>query len=324
MHRIHAMVVAGLAVSLMGAVVQAADMHNAVVAVVNDEVITKQDLETVLFIEQPKQAHLMALSEAERVRVGLQQLIEERLILQAAQTAKIEASSKVLDARMASVRQEFATQTEFEISLADAGLTQSMLRRRYRDQLIMQRALDHSVRARIVVRPSEVQAYYDAHPEEMRASNRARAEHILVRVTEERTTKEALARATDIVQQLRDGGDFARLAAAMSDGPEASTGGALGWVSPGQLRSEVDAAIFRMPVGQTSAPIQSSLGYHIIRVLEQVEGGRWTLDEVELSIREKIFQQKFELQLAEWLRELRQQSYIVIKLPFANGETPNS
>jgi parvulin-like peptidyl-prolyl isomerase len=89
--------------------------------------------------------------------------------------------------------------------------------------------------------------------------------HILVK-------DEATARA--LIQQIQGGTDFAELAVQYSlDGSTARTGGDLDWVSEGDLlQKEVEDAIFALEPGQLALePVQSSLGYHVIQVLERVE-----------------------------------------------------
>ncbi len=106
-------------------------------------------------------------------------------------------------------------------------------------------------------------------------SAQVHARHILV-------ADEAMA--YDLINQLDQGADFAALAAQYSlDGSTARSGGDLSWVSPGDLlQPEVEAAVFALQPGQrTPQPVRSSLGYHIIEVLERVEDR--PIDEAHLA-----------------------------------------
>lgn len=84
------------------------------------------------------------------------------------------------------------------------------------------------------------------------------------------TEAEALALATDIRQRILAGEDFAALAAEYSDDPgSGANGGDLGWASRGAYVPEFDETVFSLPIGDTSEPIKTQFGYHIIQVIER-------------------------------------------------------
>ena len=306
-------VVLGVVAPLRPAV--AAEMENGIVAIVNDEAITQLDLEAVLFDQARESA---PSSSAERLQLGLQQLIEERLILQAARQAKLTVEESVVDARLTEIRKRFPTDATFEEALQHEGLTRAMLRKRYRDQYLMQRAIEQEVRAKIVVTPSEMARYYQQHPEEMSSSPRVHARHLLVRVTPERPSAQALSTVEGLRRQLIKGETtFEAASRAFSEGPEANQGGDLGWVTPGNLRPELDQVLFTIQPGQVSEPILTELGYHLVFVEEREAVQTWTFEQVAPSIREKLLRQKFEEKLARWLTDLRAKAYINIREPQA-------
>ena len=295
----------------------ATQMENALVAIVNDEAVTQLDLEAALFDQSG--SDLVKQSQDERTRAGLQQLIEERLILQAAKQAKVTVDDKLVEDRLAVAARRFHSEDEFEKALVSEGLTRGMLRKRYRDQLMMQKVIEQDVRSKIVVTPSEISRYYEQHPEEMSSAPRVRARHILVRVTPERSEAEALSTVEGLRRNIANGTSFADAAKESSEGPEAAQGGDLGWVVPGHLRPELDNVLFQMAEGIVSEPIRSSIGYHLLVVEERDAVRTWAFEEVEASIREKLLRQKFEKRLAQWLADLRAKAYVVIKLPSSDG-----
>jgi parvulin-like peptidyl-prolyl isomerase len=83
----------------------------------------------------------------------------------------------------------------------------------------------------------------------------------------------AAERAADALERARrPGADFASVAGAVSEGPEAGDGGALGWIARGQLASDVEQALFEAPIGQVSDVVTiPGAGFYIFRVHEQAE-----------------------------------------------------
>jgi parvulin-like peptidyl-prolyl isomerase len=127
-----------------------------------------------------------------------------------------------------------------------------------------------------------------------RTSEQVWALHILVE-------EEQLAK--DILAQLEQGGDWGQLASTYStDSSNKNKGGDLGWFGKGRMVPEFEEAAFALGVGETSEPIQSQFGYHIIRVLGHEE--RPLSDEEYLQTLDAAFQ--------TWLDEQREKSEIEI------------
>ena len=84
----------------------------------------------------------------------------------------------------------------------------------------------------------------------------------------------ARLRADDILMRLREGSDFEQTAIAESDGQNALEGGDLGWRSIGQIPSLFTETARHIQVGEVSGLIQSSGGFHIIKLLEKTGGER--------------------------------------------------
>ncbi|HIP96159.1 MAG TPA: hypothetical protein EYH32_02965 [Anaerolineae bacterium] len=102
----------------------------------------------------------------------------------------------------------------------------------------------------------------------------ARVRHILIKVAtdaDEQTVQAAEAKARDLVEQLRNGADFATLAAQFSEDPGSSAnGGDVGWIArDGGMVPEFEEAAFSLPVGEISDPIRSYYGFHIVQVTER-------------------------------------------------------
>ena len=141
----------------------------------------------------------------------------------------------------------------------------------------------------------------------------ARVRHILIRTTDVVSDAKAEKRINDVYQQLQDGADFAELAREYSDDPgSGSAGGDLGWVSPGQMVPAFEETMMNAPVDEFTRPFRSRFGWHILEVLERRKQD--VSDQVRSSEgRQALYRRKYETELQNWLREIRDEAYVEIK-----------
>lgn len=317
-----------------GASAQAAESEsqNRIVAVVNAEVITASDVSQAmapLYGQYQTLYHAEELSskvrEAETRMVTL--LIEEKLMLQEARTPRqfevakgrwatpvpITVTEEELADAIAQVKSKFPSETEFQQVLTEHHMTLKDLERRYRDQITIQKLVDRDVRSRIVIAPSEVTAYYQAHMDEYKASETVKLSNILIRVSGVLEDQQAKAKAHEIWQALTAGADFAELARKHSEGPNAQGGGGIGWVERGKLMPEIERAVFALSPGQVSPVVRSSLGYHIFRVEDYRPSHTKPIAEIQATIHDQLYDEKFRQRYTDWMAKLKERAYITIK-----------
>ena len=139
------------------------------------------------------------------------------------------------------------------------------------------------------------------------------ARHILIKVTEITSESEAKHKITQVHQRLKSGEDFAALAKLYSQDGSAQKGGDLGWLYPGDTVQPFEQAMNALKIGEISGPVQSPFGFHIIQVLE-----RRTTDVSQDRQRQRAMmalrQRKIEDANLEWIRQVRDRSYVEIRL----------
>lgn len=134
---------------------------------------------------------------------------------------------------------------------------------------------------------------YESDPTRFRTEEERRARHILIAVDESRTESAARSLADDIAGKLASGGDFAALAAQYSSDPgSASRGGDLGFAAPGNYVEAFDKALFALQVGETSPPVKTEFGYHIIRLDELRPGAGKSFEQVRDQLADELRRQK--------------------------------
>ena len=250
-------VVAALAVV---AIVWVVVTNATAVAIVNGQRITRR-----AFVNRLEQV------TGEQV---LSDLINEQLIGQAAKKAKITVTSAEVDAEMEKLREQIGP--SFDSVLAQYGMTVEDLQKNMELNLLVFKVSTKDV----TVSEDALMSFFEEHKSDYDQPEMVKASHILVE------TKE---KAKEIKKKLAEGADFAELARSESTDPmSAAEGGDLGFFARGRMVAEFEKAAFAMSPGQTSAPVKSEYGYHIIRVTERKDAHEATFDEVKADIERTI------------------------------------
>ena len=145
-----------------------------------------------------------------------------------------------------------------------------------------------------------------------------RVRHILIKTNELINDEEAQKRLQVMAARIADGDDFAALAKANSEDPgSALNGGELGWVTPGLLVPPFEKSMTELQINELSEPVQTQFGWHLIQVLE-----RRNKDNKEQQkrnqARDDIRKRKIEEETELWLRRLRDEAYVDIRLEALN------
>lgn len=248
---------------------------NRIVAVVNDDVILKSELDTAVreisAQLKEKDTPLPPLNVLEKQ--VLEKLILEHLQLQLAEANGIQIDDITLNNKLQEIAKENGVSlTDFRAVLEREGFDYSNFREDIRHQLTIAKLRQQMVGNRISVSEQEV----DNLLANLNASQTSNTEyhlaHILIATPDaasEEQIQAARQHAEKIVAKLRAGADFTQTAIAESDAPTALEGGDIGWRSAGQLPSLFVDPVKDMHPGDIHDPIRSPSGFHIIKLLEQ-------------------------------------------------------
>ena len=313
---------AGVAAVFLSATVQAA-VADRIVAIVNDQIVTLSELNNAF---EPYQARFEASyqgpdrekARAETKLALLNQMIDNLLMEQESRKTGITVRDEdVTDAIADMQKRRKVTPAEFQKALEREGITPDAYRRDIRDQLMRMKLIRRDIKSRVAVTDEEIGEYYTKHREEYEGKESVRIRQILLLLPkgEDHAAKEKLrADAEAIHKRLINGEPFEQLSAKYSQGPEAASGGDVGYIEKGMIHSEVEDAAFSLPLYQISDVIESSIGLHVIQVVDHRGAGLKAIEGVREEIREKIDREKMEKKYGEWLDELRKKSHIEIRL----------
>jgi parvulin-like peptidyl-prolyl isomerase len=293
------LVAAGIAAAIV--VTRGMQRGTAVAANVNGEVIYSSDLEREV-AALARQYNIDLNSEngrkqrAEINKIVLDQVIEQRLILQEARRLGAEATTQQLDEAMTGIKRNFPTPAEFEMALAQRGLTEAALRDRLRTTITVQ-----NIAAKVsaaTVTEAEIQKQFQANRAQYDKPEQVHVRHILV---------ESDAEARFALARLNRGEKFEDLARQLSKDPGSKEqGGDLGFVSKGQLVPEFERAAFALQrPGELSPVVKTQYGYHVIQFVARTAAQPAVLETVRDQIRRELLGKKQEADFQAWVKQLK-------------------
>lgn len=285
-----------------------AEVVEEIVAKVNDDVITKSDLdseEDAVLQEMYRRYSGTQLDEqaAKAKKVILRQLIDRKVLIQRA--SHLFDMNKMQDYFLQSFmdQQNIKNDKELEKLLTQEGMTISDWKKKLVDYFAPQQVLRAEVSDRISISDKEFHDYYDAHLSDFAVPAEATVREIVV-TAKTGDLEQARARAEAArARAAAPGGDFAAVAAETSDAGTKSNGGLLGKVKKGDLSEALDQAAFSIPVGEVSPVIEVEHGFHILKVDARNDAGVKSFDDARDDIETKLRGQRFDVESKEYLKK---------------------
>jgi peptidyl-prolyl cis-trans isomerase SurA len=298
-----------------------AETTNRIVAIVNSDIITLHELNTSIKGITGSSAKELRLRDEpdfyEVRRAVLDNLINDKLTRQQVMKLGIKVAPEDIDAAVERVKREnHLTQEELIYSLKQEGITIEEYRERMKGEIERSQLVNYEVKSKIVITEEDVRNYYQEHSGEYREIPQVRVARILLEVRnpdDEQEISHVKSLGVEILDRLKEGDDFFKLARTYSQGPAASEGGDLGWIKVSQLERTLREKIVDLSPGEYTDLELASPGFQIIKLIEEKKGEIRPLEQVHDAIYSKLSKEKVEKRYAAWLKSLREESYIKIK-----------
>ncbi|HLS54367.1 MAG TPA: peptidylprolyl isomerase [Tissierellaceae bacterium] len=261
--------------------------NKEVVAKVNDQVITKDELYEHMLKQNGTQV--------------LEALIAEKIVDEEAKKEGIEPSKKEIEEEIEKIKEESGGEQGFQQLLQYYGYELKDLEA----NITMNLKIKGLVGDDIEISDDEIKDYFDKNRENFEQEEQVRARHILVDTEEE---------VKEVQEKLAQGEDFEELAKEYSKDTSAQMGGDLGFFHRGEMIKEFEEVAFSLEIGKISEPVKSDFGYHIIRVDERKEAKEADFAEHKDLIREILFEDKLPAVYQEWYQAKYQEYNITNKL----------
>lgn len=229
----------------------------------------------------------------------LDTMITEKIIDQRAGELGISVSNDELENRIVEIRSEYGD--NFFDLLISLNVRYEDWKETVRRDMTFRKLIAADVSAGIRVSEDEAEDYYNDARDRYRTEASVHLAQIVVRDAE---------LAEEIKTRLDAGQDFGLLAAELSIGPEATQGGDLGFITRGIMPEPLDDTIFSLSQGRISDVVQTTYGYHIVRILEIQPAKNRTFAEAKNEVTAEIRAKKEEAAYMLWLEGLKMKAVI--------------
>ncbi len=251
-------------------------------------------------------------------REAMDLMIEQELVWQAAEKAGIAAAPEDVDAAIEAMREAFPTPEDFARRLEAEGYTEEAYRTHLAHAIAASKYIDGIRDGAAAVSDADLEAYYRDNQQRLTFPEQVRVRHILLtwKPLGQPDDRAALRdQMADVLQQARDGSDFAALANAHSEDSSAENGGDVGLFARGQMVKPFEDAAFALQPGEISDIVETAYGVHIIKLEERQEAELLPLDEVRDRLREYVGGQQADEAVKQEIARLRQAAEIEIMIP---------
>jgi len=301
----------------------AADV-NEIVLRVNDRIATTYDYnseraerfqaiqQAESLTEERKQELLAVLGET-----VMKDLFEQLLMLSRADQLKIQITPSEIDGAVEQTKQNFGIQNEadFKAALESSGMTEDKLRGRLEKTLLTQRVMGQEVYSRVSVDEEDLRRYYQSHADEFQVPQRLSLREVVVLESSGLNGDDLALLAEEIRQQLSTGRDIEEVVEPYRE-EGVSTGVVdLGWVEVGDLDQGLEEAVWGLEAGGVSPAVEARGGLHILVVAEREEARLLEFLEVQDQIRSIEQGRLMQDEMAKYLEELKNNSYVVANPP---------
>lgn len=302
--------------------VYGAQVVDRIVAVVNDDIITLNELNQAFTPYANRiqalgyssdQEHKMLFKVRENI---LNQLIDQKIEDQEIKRFKISINEKEVDKTIERIKEaNFYTDEDIRSALANDGLTMEAYRKGIREQILRSRLINIQVKSKIVITEEDIKAYYKNHQDMYGGKKKYHLRNIIMLVppnTDGDEKHKIKGKMEAVLDKLNSGQSFEKMAKVYSESSQASDGGDLGLFTLDQLAPGLRKVIQKTAPGKFTPVIDTDQGYQIFFVKKIVKTSGRSLKEVSSEIERKLYDEVVNKKFKKWMEELRKKSVIKI------------
>ena len=292
-----------LVFSLFWAINSSGKIVEKILVIVNDDIITKTELDGRLAKSKEMMRELYNYDEErlskemEEARPEiLDQMIDELLFTQEAVKKGVQISDAEVQKYINAARDQYGSEESFREALEAEGYTLESFKREQKRALLLQELIRQKFGQEMDVSDDDVKQFYRENRDQFPArSDSVKLKHIFIRFhTTEADKEKALRRVQYILNRARGGDDFGELAKEFSDHEiTKASGGDMGYFIPGvgKYDFKLEEAASKLSVGEISEPIEVPGGYEIIKVTG-IDEKRVKAQRIHIAVRPDLESEK--------------------------------
>jgi peptidyl-prolyl cis-trans isomerase SurA len=293
-----------------------AELANAIKAIVNDAVITYQEVELLnqqtedLVVRKFRSSPSMLEKEINRMQTeNLDKLVEQQLILHEFKTAGYSLPESVLDDLVQeTIKNDFGDRATLTKTLEARGISYEKFRQQIRERFIVSQLRMKNVSSEIIISPHKIESYYLAHRDDFKEEDRIKLRKIILSKSSDPNLPDPRKLGEEIVSRLREGASFSQLAAIYSQ-EEIKNREAV-WYDRSALRKELADPAFTLKAGQCSDVIDAGTEFYVLSADEVSTAHYKTLSEVRAKIEQTLRGEERDRLEKKWIDKLKKKTFV--------------
>jgi parvulin-like peptidyl-prolyl isomerase len=305
-----------LLILALGGALLRADIVEEIVAIVNGEVITlsdyKEQFNSMVQLLRSQLSGEAYFKEYEKLKDNLlDMMITDLLLLQKAREKGLNVKEQV-KATIEQIKKQNNLESDEELmqAMRSQGIEYNQWVKQLEENYLRQAVIYSEVDRTIVLDDSEIVQYYKQKPQEFVVPPEFHIKVIYLSSTNPGVEE----KKQEISAKLKNGGKFEDLVAEYSEGPK-DNGGDLGFFKKGEMDKALEAAVEKLKVGEISDWVEARNGWYLLKLEEKKDSYQKKFDEARKEIEEKIYLEKRQKKIEEYVNKLKEESYIKILKP---------
>lgn len=309
-----------------------------VIAVVNGTEITESQVAKRVEVKWKPQLDKLAEQApefaAQQEKLARKQAMEELVIEQLLDEEARNTGVQVTEAEvMAEISEQLAAQTPpmtlemYKMMVEAQGIDFETMKDYLARNMKYQKLVEAQIADELHVAEEDAQEYYDEHITDFQVPEQVRASHILISTSStdsdadaDQVKAEAREKAEGLLQQIRDGADFATVASEHSSCPSSARGGDLNMFGRGDMVPPFEDAAFGLQAGEVSDLVETQFGFHIIKVTERQDADTIAFAEAKDDIMATMKMVKTQEAFRSYIQSLQEKA----RITYPSEETPTT
>ena len=300
------------------------EVVDAIVAIVNDDIITVSDYlvehDTLYELLRAQLQGGEFTKQYEKEKEGLlERMITELLLLQEAMRQDIRSTADIdgqIRGIVDNIKEQYNIESDedFKRMMAQQGMDYDAWIAQQEKSILQQSLIFSEVGRSIAIDETDVVNYYDLHPEEFTELPSYKLRGIYIS-SEDKNDEDAQAKMEEIDRKIAEGEELEGLASEYSEGPEKESQGDIGTYKKGEMDKNLEQAVENLEEGDLTSWIDVPTGWFLLKLDEKTESRLKEFEDVKKEIENQLFLQEQQVRIQDYLEDLKKRSYINILIP---------